>query len=232
MLEARDIMTKGVITVGPDTSVREVTRSLLENRISAVPVIDGANRVLGIVSEGDLMRRSEIGTEKGRSWWLDALAETSELAHAFVKSHGVKASEIMTSNVITVDQTASIAEIAEILEDNNIKRVPVVRKGKLAGIVSRSNLLQALSAQKETVIELPLKDYRDIRERLMDTLAGEAWADLAMINVVVTNGKVRIWGVVDTDDQRQALRVAAEGVPGVREIEDHTAFRPPHMGAD
>lgn len=230
-MQARDIMTRGVIWVGPETPVAEVTNLMLKHRISAVPVVDD-DKVIGIVSEGDLMRRAEIGTRKGSSWWLTALAGSSELAHEFVKSHGVKASEIMTPNVITVDLETPIAEIAETLEHNHIKRVPVMKKGKLAGIVSRANILRALSAQKSTVVELPLRDDRAIRERIMDTLEDEPWINPAQINVLVSDGKVNLWGLVDTEEQRKALRVAAEGVPGVTGIEDHTGLIPVSYGGD
>ncbi len=231
-MRAQDIMTKDVIWVGPETSVAEVTNLMLKHRISAVPVVDDDGNVVGIVSEGDLIRRAEIGTERSSSWWLTALAESAELAHDFVKSHGVKASEIMTPKVIAVGADTPIAEIAETLEHNRIKRVPVIENGKLAGIVSRANILRALSVRKSTVVEVPLKDDRAIRDRITETLAREPWANPARINVLVSEGRVSLWGMVDSEEQRKALRVVAENVPGVTGIDDHTGLVPVYYGAE
>lgn len=147
-MRADDIMSVDVITVAPDAEITEVARTLIANHISAVPVVNEAGGVIGIVSEGDLMRRPESGTERHPSWWLTFLADTQERAQEFVKSHGQYAKDVMSPKVITVTPETPMEDIAEILEKNRIKRVPVVQDGKLVGIVSRANLLQGLVARR------------------------------------------------------------------------------------
>lgn len=230
-MQARDIMTTDVITVAPDAGVADIAAKLIDNRISAVPVVDDQYRVIGIVSEGDLMRRSEIGTEPRHSWWLIAMTSTAQLAEEFTKTHGVKASEFMTPNVTTVTEDASIGWIAEVLESKRIKRVPVVRDEKLVGIVSRANLVRALTTLKEKVIELPSIDDRKIHDVLEETLRKETWASTAQVNFFVVEGVVHIWGVVASGEQKKALVVLAENVSGVVSVKDHTAFRPVQYSA-
>ena len=152
-MRAKDIMTANVFSVHPDTSVHDVAKLLLAKRISAAPVVDGTNRVCGIVSEGDLLRRHETGTEKSRSWWTSLVSSTEVRADQYVKAHGLRASDVMTPKVVTVDEDAPVSEIVDILEGQNIKRVPVMRGDRLVGIVSRSNLLQGLVATLEEARE-------------------------------------------------------------------------------
>ena len=166
-MQARDIMTERVITVGPETTVREIATLLLERRISAVPVVEESGEIVGIVSEGDLIHRNEIGTElRGRSWWLRLFDDSAALAERYSKSHGAKARDVMTRDVVSVDETVSLADIAELLETKHIKRVPVIRDGRLAGIVSRADLVRALAAIPRAPIEpasaCRLHDYRSL----------------------------------------------------------------------
>ena len=151
-MRAIDIMTSEVITVGEEASVQRVAQLLAERGISAVPVVDGENRVIGMVSEGDLLHRTETGTERRRSWWLDMMSSTNKLAGDYIKSHSGKVKDVMTRDVIGVVDTTPVADIAVLLETNRVKRVPVVRDGKLVGVVSRANLVRALAM---TVDEQP-----------------------------------------------------------------------------
>ena len=231
-MHARDIMTSPVVSVGPETTVLEIVKLMLENRVSAVPIVDDQDRLMGLVSEGDLMRRTEIGTERHRSWWLSAFTGAVSLAEDFVKSHGLKASEIMTKNVFTAHEDTPLWEIAETLEKKKIKRMPILRDGRIIGIVSRANLLQALTAQREKLIEPLSKDDRAIREELVKVLKSESWPDMSHLNVVVLRGTVHFWGLVNSDAQRSALRVAAEGIPGVRQVMDHTLDAGTLLGAE
>src|SRR6266536_3997807 len=150
-MQARDVMTTRVVTVEPDTAIEEVAKRLFENRISAVPVVEGDGRLVGIVSEGDLMRRPESGMERRPSWWLSFLLLPEQSAASYVKAHGRHAKDVMTRNVIMVEDSARIEGIAEILEKHGIKRVPVIREGKLVGIVSRADLLHGLVARQTGV---------------------------------------------------------------------------------
>lgn len=219
---ARDVMFSPVITAKPDTAILEIVQLMLDHRISALPIIDDTGQLVGLVSEGDLLRRVEIGTQKHRSWWLTAFRGAVSLAEDFVKSQSMKASEVMTKNVVTAREDTPLWEIAEILEKKKFKRVPVVRDGRVVGIVSRANLLQALTTQKGFAVDAPSVDDREIREALLEVLRSEKWSNMSHLNVVVINGVVHFWGLVASQAQREALIVAAQAIPGVRDIVDHT----------
>jgi len=230
-MHAVDIMTSPVITTGPNSSVLDIVNLMLENKISAIPIQDRNGKLIGLVSEGDLIRRSELGARDYSSWWLSAIGGSISLAEDFVKSHGVRACEIMTEDVVTVGENARLWEIAELLEKKKIKRVPVTRDGKVTGIVSRANLLQALAAQREKHLEAPSGDDRTIREALMKVLENEKWSDSSHLNVVVLDGVVHFWGLVHSNAQAKALKVAAEDVPGVKGVVDHTYIGVTLIGA-
>ena len=220
-MKAKDVMTARVLTASPETTVRDIADLLLRHRISAVPVVDGEDRLLGIVSEGDLIHRAETGTDRRpRSWWLRLFADNATLAAEYVKSHGTKAADVMTAPVITVDEQADLAEIAAVLEKNQIKRVPVVRDGRVVGIVSRANLIQGLAAAKPEIAP-PTADDDKIRAGILQAIEAQPWSEHGVVNVTVANGIVEIWGVYTSDSEREATRITAENVGGVRDVRDH-----------
>ena len=223
-MKARDVMVSPVITVKPFSSVREVAKTFLERRISAVPVVDDQGKLVGIVSEGDLLHRSEAGTERQRPWWLLALTGDDTLASEYVKAHGRKVADIMTRNVITATPDTPLHEIAALLEKNSIKRVPIVKDGQLVGIVTRANLIQAVaSARKE--LDIPLSDTT-VRDKLLAHLKAQSWAHTSLLNVTVTDGVVDLWGMTNSETEKKAIRVAAESTPGVRTVNDNLVKRP------
>lgn len=231
-MQARDVMTANVVRVRPDTRVEEIARLLLERRISGVPVVDAGGRILGIVTEGDLMRRPEIQTERRRSWWLAFFADARDRAGEYAKTHGSRAEDVMTRNVVTVAEDTSLAEIAHLLERHRIKRVPVVRDGQLVGIVSRANLIQGLAARRQAAAPPRSMDDRAIRTEIMRTLDREGWVTHGPLNVIVTDGVVELWGFVESDEERHAIRVAVESVPGVAGVQEHLgSVRPWVWGA-
>lgn len=219
-MHAIDVMTSEVISVDENATVPAVARLLAERGISAVPVVDKDNRVIGMISEGDLLHRAETGTERGRAWWLDMMASTNRLAGDYIKSHSVQVKDVMTRNVLSVTETTPIADIALLLETNRIKRVPVVRDGKLVGIVSRANLVQALAM---TINQSPSGEAEDrtIREKLLAELKAQKWAEVSPANVIVKDGVVHLWSSYLSEQEKRALVVAAENIPGVRRVEDH-----------
>jgi len=225
-MRAMDVMTTEVITVDPETTVQDLAKLLSERGISGVPVVESGGRLVGLVSEGDLMHRAETGTERRvqrrRSWWLDSVGTEEELARDYVKSHGRKVADIMTRDVISVAETADLADIAMLLETKRIKRVPVVRDGKLVGIVSRANLVRALATTSSAPAIIADADDRSIREQLLQELKGQRWANIWAADIMVRDKVVHVWF---SDDQpvaeRDALRVAAENIPGVRRVEEH-----------
>ena len=214
-MKARDVMTSHVITVGPELDVRAVANTLVANGISAAPVVAIDGSLLGIISEGDLMCRAVSGAERKRSWWLETFSSAEQLMAEFVKAHGRKAKDVMTRQVISVDPDTSLQEIANLLEKHGIKRVPVVAKGKLIGIVSRADLVQALlraqqASQQSAEAKLSQGDA-------VARLKSEPWWP-GNVNVVIDNGAVELWGVVESQVQKDAIRVALETIPGVRTI--------------
>jgi CBS domain-containing protein len=218
-MHAGDVMTPDVICATPDTPLCELVCLMLDHQIGGVPIVEDG-RVVGIVSEGDLLRRAETGTEPRVSRWLELVTSTDRLAADYSRSHGRKAGEIMTRNIVTVTDTTPIADVAHLLETRHIKRVPVIRDGKLVGIVSRRNLLQALA----TRLSAPsaAADDRGIRDSFYEELRRQAWVgNPGSINAVVTGGVVHLWGVVADETVRQAMNVAAENIPGVQAVEDH-----------
>jgi CBS domain-containing protein len=220
-MRAVEVMTTKVITVGGNASVADVAKLLAERGISAVPVVDKDHKVIGMVSEGDLLHRTETGTEKCRSWWLEMMASTNQLAGDYIKSHSANVKDVMTRDVISVSDTTPLADIAILLEANRIKRVPVVRDGKLVGIVSRANLVRALAM---TVNEPPSSvelDDRTIRDELLAELKAQKWAEVSPANVTVKDGVVHLWSSYLSEQEKRALVVAAENTPGVRRVEDH-----------
>ena len=235
-MRAKDVMTTNVITVLEDTPVEEVARVLLTRRISAVPVIDLDEQVVGIVSEGDLVRRSETDEETRGAWWLERLADSDDQARSFAQARGRLAKDVMSTSVITADEDDSLAGIARTLEKHKIKRVPIVRQGKLVGIVSRANLLHGLAAVSSSGPEpspppapsrvaSPQTDDRSIRATILNTIHNDLRVR-SPINVIVMNGVVDLWGGVETEAQRQAVRVAAETAPNVKSVNDHLTVLP------
>jgi CBS-domain-containing membrane protein len=217
-MKAMDVMVRDVITVKPDTDVASAIKLLVEHDISALPVVDEDGTVVGVLSEADLVRRTEIGTEKHRPWWLEALTPASVLAEEFAKSHGRRVSEIMSPHVVSTAEDASLGEIATLLEKHRIKRVPIINDGKLVGIVSRSNLIQAMASSLQPD-PAPETDRR-IRTELLSRLSDQKWTDFGSRNVIVNGGVVHLWGLVGSPEERSALVALAEGVRGVTGVSD------------
>ena len=232
-MKALDVMTSKVVTVLPETSISETAKLFLRHRISAVPVVDGEKHILGMVSEGDLLHRAETKTEPRRPWWLSMIAGIEEQARDYVKSHGLRAADVMSTEVVTVAEDTPLAEIAQLLEERRIKRVPVTRNDKLVGLVSRADLVRALASRPKTAPALSSSPSDVVmRRNLLRTLEEKGWIRPNEINVIVTDGIVHIWGAVESDEIRQAVRVAAENMPGVRGVESHIGLVPPWAFVD
>ncbi len=223
-MQAKDVMTSPAVTISPETTVREIAQTLLNKRISAVPVVTGDGRPVGIVSEGDLMRRVETGTVR-RPWWLSWLVEEPESrARDYVKSHGTLARDVMSADVVTVAADMPLEKIAPLLEQHRIKRVPVVDvAGTVIGVVSRANLLHGLAVRKTPTPQS--NDDASLREALVAAVQ-ETGIDTHLITMTVTDGVAEIWGSVRSKDEQRALRVAAEAVPGMTKIDNRVGLIP------
>jgi CBS domain-containing protein len=228
-MEAQDVMTRDVVAVGPDTTVGEIAAILVRHRISAVPVVSGDGRLIGIVTQTDLAHRSETGTEKRRKWWLEAFADPDAKAREYVKSHGLKAHDIMSRHVVSVQQGDNLADVADALDAHRIRQVPVVSKGRIVGMISRADIVRKL-AETRAAGTGPQPDNGTLQKAIWKEIKAQSWLKSAFVNLAVQDGVVELWGAVDSDEQRQALRVLVEGVPGVREVEDNVTLFPKMVG--
>lgn len=219
-MKAADIMTQPVITVTPDTPVADVAALLLERQISAVPVVDG-DVAIGIVSEGDLIRRIESGTTERSSWWLRTFGPIERMADEYVRTHGLRARDVMSAPIIGIREDMPVAEIAELLESKRIKRVPVLRDGRVVGIVSRANLLHAVAAGRRRPDPEITPTDSALRSQILERVKTHPWAGSMTLNVTVQDGVAELWGLVANNSQREAIRVVAERTPGVRTVVDH-----------
>jgi len=221
---ASEIMTTDVATVSPETSIAELASLLIKRRISAVPVVSGG-RVIGIVSEGDLLRRTELGTEHARSHWLELSIPSDRLAREYVREHSRKVADVMTPDVVAVQHDADIAEIAELLERRRIKRVPVLRDGALVGIISRANLVQALALGGQEHADGPVPSDMHVRRAIAEELAKHRWGGFPSdVNVIVRGGVAHLFGSLQSEAEHRALLVAVETTPGVVEVRDHMTY--------
>src|SRR5262245_44158395 len=228
-MKAADVMTREIISIAPDASIMEAVRLMLQHKISGLPVIDAAGNLQGVVTEGDFLRRVETGTERKRSRFVEFLLGPGRLATDYVQASGRKVNDVMTPEVRTVTEDAPLEQVVHVMERYRIKRVPVVRGDKVVGIVTRANLMRALASL--ALAEHPVAaDDAAIRERLLAELRRQSWAPVGLIDVVVKDGVVKLHGALTDERERQAIRVAAENIPGVKKVEDHLVWIEPNSG--
>jgi CBS domain-containing protein len=228
-MKAKDVMTRRIVSIAPDATVLQAARLMLQHHISGLPVVDASGTLVGILSEGDFLRRRETATERRRSRWLEFLMGPGKIAAEYTHSHGEKVSEVMTDEARTVDEDTDLEAVVELMERHRIKRVPVMRAGKMTGILTRSNLMHAMVSMARSETAAPKGDA-DIRERLLSEIQAQDWAPAATVNPVVRNGVVELWGAIMDERQRAALQVAAENIPGVKAVKDHLVWIEPTSG--
>ena len=228
-MRAADVMTLEPISIAPDASIIEAIRVMLQRRFSGIPVVDKNGSLVGIVTEGDLLRRTETGTQRKRPRWIEFFIGPGRLATEYVHSTGRKVEEVMSSNVHTVTEDTPLDEIVELMERHQIKRLPVVRDTKLVGIVTRANLLRALASLSGEA-KPATGDDASIRARIYTELEKQPWAPVNLVDIVVRGGVVHLWGVLLDERQREAIHVAVENTSGVKSIEDHLVWVEPMSG--
>ncbi|MBX6373943.1 MAG: CBS domain-containing protein [Acetobacteraceae bacterium] len=226
-MRARDLMTTSLVTVPPDAPVEAVARVLSDRGISGAPVVDSSGKLLGMVTEGDLMRRLAAVEDRPQSWIAGLFKSADDQAARYARTHGRKARDVMTTDLVTVDEDTPIEHIARIIEEKNIRRVPVVRDGKLLGVVSRADLLRALIAPPQS-LSADAPDSR-IRIRVLEAMRCEPWVDTYFIFPDVNDGVVTFYGFCRSEKVKQGLRVLAEGVPGVKEVRFETEEAPAYI---
>jgi CBS domain-containing protein len=228
-MNAGDVMTQSTVTVDPEASIMHAIQMMLKRRISGLPVVDNTGAVVGILTEGDLLRRAELGTQKRRPRWIEFMIGPGRLAGEYVSACGRKVHEVMTTPVHTVAEDTPLTDVVKIMESKQVKRLPVLRDGRLVGILSRANLLRALVSVVRDTKPANVGDA-SIRQHLLGELAKQSWAPLALVDVIVKNGVVHLWGTLTEERQRQGIRVVAENTPGVKRVEDHLVWIEPMSG--
>lgn len=224
-----DVMTRNVISIPPEATVEDAARLMLERAISGLMVVDAQGQLAGVITEGDLLRRDELGTQRHRPWWLRLLISPGRQAADFTRTHGRRVRDVMTQDVVTVAADAPLEQVVELMEQHRIKRVPVTQDGKVTGVVSRADLLRALVVHSRN--EPPVAgDDRSIRDRILDALDRESWAPTTSLNVTVAEGVVDLWGTITNDQERRAICVIAENTPGVKAVNDHLVYIEPYSG--
>jgi CBS domain-containing protein len=218
-MKAADLMTRDIVTVGPETPLADAIRLMLEHRVSGLPVVDGDGQLVGLLTEGDLLHRAETGTDTVRLGWLKALLARGRMAERYVHTHGRRVRDAMTQDVLTVGEASSLDDVIRIMESRHVRRVPVVEGKRLVGIVSRSDLVRALGALLERPAG-PDKDDNAIREAILAEMARHRWAPGQNVEVAVREGVVGFTGMIFDERMRGALRVIAEAVPGVKAVRD------------
>jgi CBS domain-containing protein len=221
-MRAHQIMTRNVITVLPETPIVEAARRLLENHVSGLPVVDFSGKLIGMVSEGDFLRRAEIGTQRKRPRWLQYFLSPNDVASDFVHERGRKVEDVMTRDPVTADEDTPLDEMVRLMENNHIKRLPVMRGDTLVGLVTRANLLQAVASVARDIPD-PTADDDHIRDRIIRTLEATDWRPTGL-RVTVRNGVVHLHGIIINENARRATIVAAENTAGVKEVHDHLCF--------
>jgi CBS domain-containing protein len=226
-MQVKDVMTRNVISVEASEPILKAARLMLQNRISGLPVIDATGKLVGIVTEGDFLRRGEIGTQRHRPKWLEFLVGPGRIAAEYVRASGRRVDEVMTPDPLWITEDDSLEAVVEQMERHRVKRLPVIRHGHMVGIVSRANLMHALVslARDDTQVA---GDDSAIRDRILASLGEQPWAP--QVNVVVKNGVAEFWGAIMDDRERRALIVAAENISGVKEVRDHLVWVEPMSG--
>ena len=221
-MRAHQVMTRDVTTVTPDTSIAEAAAVMLKHHVSGLPVVEGAGKLVGIVTEGDFLRRSEFGTERKRSGLLRFFAGPGRAGADFVREHGRRVGEVMTPNPVTVEEDTTLDDIVQLMEKNNIKRLPVMRKQSMVGIVSRANLLRLVASLAHEIPD-PTADDEHIRDRIIRAIAQALWRPIGF-DATVRNGIVHLHGIIVDERSRQAAIVATENIAGVKEVHDHLCW--------
>jgi CBS domain-containing protein len=227
-VQVKDVMTCNVVSIGPDETILKAARLMLQNRISGLPVVDKDGELIGIVTEGDFLRRGELGTQRRRPKWLEFIVGPGRLADEYVHASGRKVDEIMTTDPVSAAEDDSLEKVVDVMERRHVKRLPVVRGGRMVGIISRANLMHALASFAHDIpARIPSNDSQ-IRDNILAVLDKQAWAP--RINVVVKNGVAELWGVITDDRERKAVIVAVENVAGVEHVHDHLVWVEPMSG--
>jgi CBS domain-containing protein len=226
---AADVMTPKVIAIRPDAALADAVALMLDRRISGLFVVDERGALAGVLTEGDLLHRGELGTERHRSWWQTLFASPGRLAAEFTRTHGRRVRDVMTKDVISVRPDAKLSEVVGLMEAYRVKRVPVIDQDRLVGVVSRSDLLRAIAMATRGAGETTADD-RALREAILQAMTRQPWAPVTTLNVTVAAGVADVWGSISSQEERRAICVIAENTPGVKRVIDHLVYVETYTG--
>lgn len=229
-MKASEVMAKDVVTVGPQTPVKDAAELMAKHRISGLPVVGDDGHLIGILSESDLLHRAEMGTERKRKWWLNAFVDADKLAREYAAAHAHRAEDIMTKAVHTIEADADLAQVAALFDRRRLKRLPVLKDGKLVGIITRGDLVRALVQRQTAAASAPV-DPQAIANVIRARMRHETWLDSSLVSVNVEKGIAELTGFVASHDQHRALRLLVEGTPGVTGVDDQLHIKPRSMPA-
>lgn len=229
-MKTQDVMTKSVITAPPDATVADLAELMVAHRISSLPIVVDGQHLVGIVTESDLIRRAETSTERKRRWWVELFLDPDTKSREFVKEHGLRAEDVMSRVVVTVGEDAPLADVATILDGHHIRRVPVIKDGRVVGLISKSDLVRALATVASPIRPATL-DSIALHKAVYEALREHAWINATYMTFTVNDGIVTLMGFADSNDQRRALRVVVEEIRGVLEVKDNLKIRSWHVAA-
>ena len=223
-MRVKDVMTRKVVSVLPRASVAEALDLMVRSHVSGLPVIDETASLVGMVSEGDFLRRSELGTEQPKLHWLKDLLLPGRAAKAYARTHGRHVDEIMSRDVATIEEDLRLEEAVALMERRHVKRLPVLTNDRVVGIITRADFVRELIEFVRESYDEPLTSDAEIKERIQAELHAQQWAPVASINILVKDGVVNLHGVLTDERERDAIRVIAENVGGVRQVHDHVIW--------
>ena len=229
-MRVRDVMTKTVISVTPRTSVSEALDLMTRSHISGLPVIDDKGSLVGIVSEADFLRRSELGTEKSQGHWLASIFLPGRAAEIYARAHAKHVDQIMSADVATIEEDATLGSAVELMEKRRVKRLPVVAGNRVVGMIARADFVHALALFVRQPYEEEIVTDAEIKSHIEAEMQAQLWAPTACIDIVVNNGVVDLHGVLTDEREQNALHALVENVKGVRELHDHITWVEPYSG--
>ena len=223
-MRVRDVMSTKVVSASPEMALVDAIMVMTKHHISGMPVLDDRGALIGMITEADCLRRGETSRKPRPSRWYDAFFGPQLTARAYIRNYGRKVRHVMSQNAVTVGENATLDQVVELMEENRVKRLPVVRQGKVVGIVSRANLMRALASVIRDAPKLAPTD-RELRSQIMSRIGQENWSAGTEIDVLARQGQIDLWGTIIDESQREALKVLVENTPGVASLADHTALR-------
>jgi CBS domain-containing protein len=228
-MKAADAMSRDLLTVTPDSTIASAIELMIEHRVSGLPVVTRDGQVAGVITEGDLLRRPETGTDVSHSLWRALLGSPGREAEEYARAHGRQVGEVMSRGIVSAPPDVDLAGVVSLMEAHHVKRVLILERDRLVGIITRADILRALLQELSDSPD-PGTNDQEIRQRFRTALQELRWAPRATVTGSVTNGTLTLEGVILDPRERGALHVIAENIPGVRRVIDRLVWVEPICG--